>query len=89
MRDWLEKSKLTRRSVLISAVGSTSLLAGTTRWAEAEFKAPQSAVHYQQTANEGHSCADCRHFMAPQACKLVDGAIAPTGWCRLWTKKTA
>ena len=89
MQGCFDKLKPSRRSVLISAIGSTSLLAGTTRWAKAEFKAPQSAVHYQQTANEGHSCANCRQFMAPQACKLVDGEIAPTGWCRLWAKKTA
>jgi hypothetical protein len=89
MRDWFEKSALSRRSVLISAVGSTSLLAGTTRWAEAGTKVPQSAVHYQQTAKDGQDCDDCAHFMAPQACKLVDGTISPTGWCRLWVKKPA
>jgi hypothetical protein len=89
MPDWFEKSNLSRRGVLISAVGSTSLLAGTTRWALAETKVPQSAVHYQQTANDGHECADCYHFTAPQTCKLVDGTISPTGWCRLWVKKPA
>jgi len=89
MRDWFEKSKLNRRSVLISAVGSTSLLAGTTPWALAGTKVPQSAVHYQQTAKDGQVCADCSHFTAPQTCKLVDGTISPTGWCRLWVKKPA
>ena len=89
MRDRFEASRLTRRNVLISMVGSTSLLAATRRFAEAGTKMPQSAVHYQQTAKDGQSCADCYHFMAPQTCKLVDGAIVPTGWCRLWVKKTA
>jgi hypothetical protein len=27
--------------------------------------------------------------MAPNGCKLVDGEIAPTGWCALWVKKAA
>jgi hypothetical protein len=89
MRDCFDELKLSRRSVLISAVGSTSFLVGTTRWAEAETKVPQSAVHYQQTANNGQSCANCYHFTAPRACELVDGAIAPTGWCRLWVKRPA
>jgi len=24
---------------------------------------------------------------APNGCKMVDGEIAPTGWCALWVKK--
>jgi hypothetical protein len=89
MRDCIEKSRFSRRSVLISALGSTSYLVGTTCWTEAETKVPQSAVHYQQTANNGQSCANCYHFTAPRTCELVDGAVAPSGWCRLWAKKPA
>ena len=42
----IESSKLTRRGVLISAVGSASLVGGMNRWAEAEAKVPQSAVGF-------------------------------------------
>jgi hypothetical protein len=87
MQDRCQNLGLSRRSVLVSAIGSTSLLAGMTRWAEAETKVPQSAVHYQTTAKDGQDCQHCYHFAAPQACKMVDGDIAPTGWCRLWVKK--
>ena len=85
----IEPSKLTRRSVLISAAGSASLVAGMTRWAEAEAKVPQSAVHYQTMPRDGQDCGHCYQFVAPHSCKFVDGDIAPTGWCGLWVHKTA
>ena len=87
MQDHFEKINLSRRSILISAVGSTSLLAGATRWAEAEVKVPQSAVHYQPSPKDGQDCQHCYQFAAPNACKLVAGDITPIGWCRLWVKK--
>ncbi len=89
MQDCCEKLGLSRRSVLISAVGSTSLLAGMPRLAKAETKISQAAVHYQPAPRDGQDCQHCYHFAAPQTCKLVDGDIVPTGWCRLWVKKPA
>ena len=89
MREPCEKFKLSRRSVLISALGSTSMLAGMDNLAEAGPKVPQSAVHYQPTPKDGQDCQHCYQFAAPNGCKLVDGDIAPTGWCRLWVKKAA
>jgi len=63
------------------------MLAGTLRWAEAATKVSQSAVHYQNAPQNGQDCGHCSQFMAPSSCKLVDGNINPTGWCRLWVKK--
>jgi hypothetical protein len=31
-------------------------------------------------------CADCRHFLAPAACKIVDGTISPEAWCDRFEK---
>jgi hypothetical protein len=87
MRELGLARKLSRRTLLISVAGSTSMLAGTLRWAEAGTKASQSAVHYQNTPQNGQDCAHCYQFMAPNSCKLVDGDVNPTGWCRLWVKK--
>ncbi len=87
MQDCCEKLGLSRRSVLISAVGSTSLLAGMTRLAKAETKISQASVHYQPAPKDGQDCQHCYHFAAPRTCKLVDGDIVPIGWCRLWVKK--
>jgi hypothetical protein len=79
----------TRRSVLVSAVGSSGLLAGMTGWADASTKVPQSAVHYQPAPKDGQDCQHCYQFVSPSGCRLVDGDITPTGWCRLWVKKPA
>jgi hypothetical protein len=89
MRDRFEESKLTRRSVLISALGSTALLAGMPRFAEAGTKVTQSAVEYQPAPKDGQDCQYCYQFVTPHRCRMVDGDIVPTGWCGLWVKRPA
>ena len=85
MREISEKSSVSRRTVLIAAAGAAPLLALTA--SEAEAKLAQAAVKYQTTPKDGHQCDGCVQFVAPNACKLVDGDISPTGWCALWVKK--
>ena len=80
-------SGLSRRTVLIAAVGAAPLLVLT--GGEAQAKLAQTAVKYQTTPKDGHQCDGCAQFVAPNACKLVDGDISPTGWCLLWVKKPA
>ncbi len=87
MRETNEKPGVSRRAVLIAAAGAAPLLALTA--GEAQAKIAQSAVHYQTTPRDGHQCDGCVQFVAPNSCKLVDGEIAPTGWCALWVKKPA
>jgi High potential iron-sulfur protein len=89
MRDRFEKSDLTRRSVLISALGSASLLTGMAHLAEAGTKVSQSDVQYQRAPKDGQDCQHCYQFVAPHGCKMVAGDIVPTGWCGLWVKKPA
>jgi hypothetical protein len=89
MRDRFEKSKLTRRGVLISALGSTSLLVGMAHLAEAGTKVWQSAVRYQPAPRYGQDCQHCYQFVTPHGCKMVAGDIVPTGWCGLWVKNPA
>jgi hypothetical protein len=89
MHDRGETTGYTRRRVLISAVGSATLLAGMTGFAEASTKVSQSAVHYQPAPKDGKDCQHCSQFVAPGGCRLVDGDITPTGWCRLWSKEPA
>ena len=47
----------------------------------------QAAVRYQPDPKDGHQCDGCAFFIAPNACKMVDGTIAPTGWCALYSAK--
>ena len=78
---------VSRRTVLLAAAGAVPVLALMTSVAEA--KMAQTAVKYQTTPKDGHQCDGCNFFVAPNACKMVDGDIAPTGWCTLWVKKAA
>jgi high potential iron-sulfur protein len=78
---------VSRRTVLLGAAAAAPALALMTRVAEA--KMAQTAVKYQTTPKDGHQCDGCNFFVAPNACKMVDGDIAPTGWCTLWVKKAA
>mgnify|MGYP003679721583 CR=1 len=49
-------------------------------------KAKKVSVRYQPEPNGDRKCSDCRHFIKPDACKLVEGEISPNGWCALWAK---
>lgn len=86
MSDGCEGNCVSRRTVLLAAASGASLLA-LTRGAEA--KIAQAAVKYQKEPKDGKQCDGCNFFIAPNACKQVDGEIAPTGWCLLWVKKAS
>jgi len=75
-----------RRTVLIGAAGAVPLLALGATGARAA-KLSQSAVRYQDSPKDGKRCDGCNLFIAPNACKSVDGKISPSGWCALWVKK--
>lgn len=77
--------QVSRRTVLLAAAAAAPALGLMTTVAEA--KMAQTAVKYQTTPKDGHQCDACNFFVAPNSCKMVDGVIAPTGWCALWTKK--
>ncbi len=85
MTDGRLKAGLTRRKVLIAAATTTPAFALMTGMAEAKIQ--QSAVKYQTEPKDGKQCSECNFFVAPNACKQVDGEIAPTGYCLLWAKK--
>ena len=78
---------ISRRTVLIAAAGAVPALGLMTGVAEA--KMAQAAVKYQAEPKDGKQCDACNFWVAPNACKQVDGDIAPTGWCLLWVKKAA
>jgi hypothetical protein len=51
-------------------------------------KMSQKGVDYQTTPKNGQQCDGCNLFKAPSSCTIVDGTISPTGWCRLFSKKS-
>ena len=85
MKDRSKSGKISRRTVVLAA-GAAPLLAMSATSALAA-KLAQSAVRYQPTPKDGKQCDGCNLFIPPNACKSVEGTIAPTGWCTLWVKK--
>ena len=79
------KSGVNRRNLLLAAAGAAPLVALVSTRAEA--KIAQKAVAYQDTPKDDKECDNCVFFIAPNACKTVDGEINPKGCCKLWSKK--
>ncbi len=78
-----------RRALLRTGLGLIAggvVLAGQAR-AQADSKVEQSVVQYQTSPKDGAQCSGCVNFVAPNACKVVAGVIAPTGWCVAYAPK--
>lgn len=85
------RGRVSRRDFLFSVtVGSGALLGANliTAPAAAATKMPQKAVKYQATPKGKARCDNCALWQAPDSCKLVDGPIAPSGWCVLYKVKS-
>ena|SRR5579862_677358 len=83
---------LSRRKILqgLARAGSGAALLATMAQipsAAAQAKAAQKVVAYQATPHGTQECDNCRQFVAPNACKVVDGDVSPQGWCKVYVKK--
>jgi hypothetical protein len=47
-------------------------------------KISQKDAAYQPQPSSGSKCLICRSFMPAGECHLVEGAISPNGWCKLY-----
>ncbi len=86
-----QQTDVSRRSLLKGATvvaGSAALVAVAATTQRAEAKMAQTAAGYQASPKDGKSCKDCALFIAPSSCKLVDGNISPSGWCRFYVQKS-
>jgi len=82
--------RVSRRDFLFvtAAAGGAMLGAGLLASpAAASNKMSPRAMQYRPSPNGQQRCDNCANFQAPAACKLVDGTIAPTGWCILYRPK--
>lgn len=80
---------ISRRAILSRGAilaGGAAIAAGLLVAAPASAKVSQKGVSYQPTPNGGARCDGCKFWQAPAACKLVNGAISPAGWCTLFAK---
>jgi hypothetical protein len=66
------------------AVLNTGLLATP---ASAGLKVSQAAASYRPSSQNTARCETCVQFQPPGACKVVDGAISPSGWCSFYAAK--
>jgi hypothetical protein len=82
---------LTRRALLwttAEAVGAAFLLGAETQTANASSKLSQKVVAYQDHPAGDKRCDRCSHFEPPNACKIVDGAVTPDGYCKFFTPRS-
>ena len=75
----------TRRTLLRAGLCAVSFL-GLGASAAYAAKASKSSVAYRDSPKGDQNCANCRLFISPNACKSVEGAVSPNGWCRIWAK---
>lgn len=79
------------RRVLITgtamALGAAASGAAATR-ASAQQKISQANAKYQDQPKDNQQCDGCVQFQAPNACKIVEGAVSPKGWCQFFGAKT-
>ncbi|UFX43734.1 iron oxidase [Bradyrhizobium sp. 41S5] len=52
------------------------------RPAVASDKMTKLQAEYRDTPNGIYSCGLCTLFVAPDGCKVVEGAISKDGWCK-------
>ena len=82
-RHYRANRHLTRRDLVTAAVGCLSA-APVASTGEQPGKLSQIAAAYQTTPKGLFSCAVCMFFIHPRSCKVVNGDINPTGWCKLF-----
>lgn len=86
-----EHERTSRRKVLqggLGGLGAIAVAAATAGRARAQEKLAQSVVQYQETPKDGAKCSTCVNFVAPNACKIVEGKINPEGWCVAYAPKS-
>jgi hypothetical protein len=76
-------TRLSRRRLIATAAGTTSImaLAPLSKTRALEKMTRQQAL-YQDSPKDIMMCATCTLFEPPKSCKVVEGDVSPTGWCK-------
>ena len=77
------------RRLLLRCIGSWAVAAFVidVNPAAAQAKVSKQVVAYQDHPDGSKRCDRCAQFEPPDACKVVQGPIAPSGSCRLFVLK--
>jgi len=91
-RGGMHRLDLSRRRLLSGGVflaaGGALLGASSANTARAASKMAQAAVNYRPKPQGRAQCDNCAQWAAPASCKIVDGAISPSGWCAVYAPKS-
>lgn len=88
---------VSRRNVLsasatgLMAAGVALLSASNVRAADlgSSNQLRKEDVRYQDQPKGNQSCAGCKNFVHPGACRVVTGPVSPNGWCLLFKAKAS
>ena len=83
----MQQGMHSRRALIRKAACAIGGIAAAMAASPAQAKMSQKVAEYQATPKDGQSCANCALYRAPASCTLIDGNVAPTGWCRFYAKK--
>lgn len=86
-QELLSSKRLSRRSFLYAGGGAMLGATLLTSPAAASTKVSQRSVQYQPRPKGKARCDTCALFQPPSSCKVVNGAISPSGSCRLYAPK--
>jgi hypothetical protein len=50
----------------------------------ADEKLSKQQAEYQDSPKGIQMCATCTLFEAPHSCKVVEGDVSPSGWCKAY-----
>jgi hypothetical protein len=79
--------KIPRRGLLRTAFpGLVAWLMGAAKSSVcAQQRMTKQDAEYQDTPKDIRMCATCTLFEPPRACKVVEGDISPSGWCKAFS----
>jgi hypothetical protein len=85
------RKQLSRRELLASGLVALPVAAGilarTRRWSAPSRRWRKSSCSTRRLPRKIRSARSAFHFVAPDACKMVEGKIDPNGWCSLYAPK--
>ncbi|MDB5481966.1 MAG: high potential iron sulfur protein [Caulobacteraceae bacterium] len=79
---------LVSRLVVAGAGGVVGASLMSRRAAAAPAKLAPNEIGYQASPKGSARCELCVNWQAPNACKVVAGAISPSGWCGLYVRRS-
>ena len=83
-----ENAVAARRTRLLGGALAIASGAGITAFpAAAQTKVSKKIANYQITPQDHQRCDGCIQWLQPASCKVVAGAISPSGWCSLYAPK--